>query len=75
MRRRKRMVLVISVRRQPVRQGKRNEEGESGDRKQPGSTAEVAVEKAKKEKEEGGEVGTTSETAMLPDKWSCPKSN
>ena len=35
----------------------REEGGESADSEQPGSTAEVAVEKAEEGKEEGGEVG------------------
>ena len=35
--------------------------GESADHKQPGSMAEIAVEKAEKGKGEGGEVGATSE--------------
>ena len=65
------MVLVISVQRQPVRQGKRTEEGESGDRKQPGSTAEVAVEKAEKGRGERGGGCHKRETATLPDKMSC----
>ena len=47
--------------------------GESADRKQPGSTAEIAVENAEKGKGGGrGGGGHKRETAILPDKRTCP---